>query len=121
MSFQGKSLGQTGEKLAANLLRAKKLQILATNLQTKFGEIDILARDGQQLVVVEVKAKTSARYGAAIEMITHAKQRKLILLAHELQAKHQTDGVRIDIITVDNAQSENPIIKHHKGLIEFNG
>lgn len=50
-------------------------------------------------------------------MITAAKRRKLILLAHELQMKHKTEAVRIDIITIDNAQAE-PIIKHHKGLIE---
>lgn len=121
MSYAGKTLGQLGETLAEQLLQRKKLRILARNLRTKFGEIDILARDGNELVVVEVKAKTSARFGAAIEMITHAKQRKLILLAHELQMKYQTDGVRIDIITVDNAQSSQPIVKHHQGLIQFHG
>jgi putative endonuclease len=109
-----------GETLAANLLKAKKFQILERNKATKFGEVDILARDGQTLVVVEVKAKTSARFGAAIEMITPTKQRKLILLAHELQMKYQVANVRIDIVTVDNAAAE-PIIKHHKGLIQFNG
>ncbi len=121
MSQAGKELGCQGETLAANLLKQKKYQLLKRNYVTKFGEIDILARDGNELVVVEVKAKTSARFGAAIEMITPAKQRKLILLAHELQMRYQTDGVRIDIITVDNAGSNEPLIKHHKGLIEFHG
>lgn len=120
MSFAGKQLGEHGESLAVSLLKSKNLTILARNLRTKFGEIDILARDGEVLVIVEVKAKTSNRLGAAIEMITPAKQRKLILLAHELQMKHQTDGVRIDIVTVDNA-GHKPVVNYHKGLIEFHG
>jgi putative endonuclease len=114
-------LGATGESLAIQLLLQKKYQILARNLRTKFGEIDILAQIGRDLVVVEVKAKSSDRFGAAIEMITRAKQEKLILLAHELQMRHQTNRVRIDIITVDDAASDQPKLKHYPGLIEWNG
>lgn len=94
--------------------------MLKQNLRTKYGEIDILARDGQTLVIVEVKAKTSDRQGAAIEMITPTKQAKLVLLAHELQMKYQTPNVRIDIVTVDSA-SDNPQLRHYKGLIEASG
>jgi len=79
-----------------------------------------LARDGQALVIVEVKAKTSESQGAAIEMITPRKREKLILLAHELMQKYKTTNVRIDVVTVDSAE-DNPKIKHHKGIIEFNG
>lgn len=120
ISFEGKKLGVTGEDLAAELIQQKKYKILRRNLRTKFGEVDILAADGKQIVIVEVKAKTSDRLGAAIEMITPTKQRKLILLAHELQMKYQTESVRIDIVTVDQAQDE-PILKHYKGIVEFHG
>ncbi len=80
----------------------------------------MLARDGATLVVVEVKAKTSEFRGAAIEMITPSKREKLILLAHELMMKYQSDNIRIDVVTVDSAE-DTPVIKHHKGIIEFNG
>lgn len=120
MTHQSKELGKTGEMLALNLLQRQKLRILATNLRTKFGEIDILAADGTAIVVVEVKTKTDAHRGAAIEMITPAKQRKLVLLTQELQMKYQTDNVRIDVVTVDNAGTE-PQLKHYKGIIEYNG
>jgi len=80
-----------------------------------------LARDGQQLVVVEVKAKTSQIYGFAAEMITNRKKEKLILLAHELQSEYQIDSVRVDVVAIDNASSDQPIIKHYKGVVEFNG
>lgn len=113
-------MGRLTESWAATLLEQKKLQVLRTNFRTKYGEIDILARDGKTLVVAEVKAKTSDIQGAAIEMITPRKREKLILLAHELMMKYNSDNVRIDVVTIDSAKDE-PKIKHHKGVIEFNG
>ena len=79
-----------------------------------------MAGDGAALVIVEVKAKTSDSQGLAIEMITPRKKEKLILLAHELMMKYQTQNIRIDVVTVDSAEDQ-PIIKHHKGIVEFNG
>lgn len=111
------TLGNQGENLATTHLQQKKYQILARNLRTKLGEIDILARDGQFLVLVEVKTKTSARLGSALEMITRAKQQKLLLLALELQKKYQTEKVRIDVVAIDNAKAA-PQLKHHKGIVE---
>lgn len=120
MTFQSKALGATGESWAERLLKKKKFRILKRNFRTKFGEIDILAGDGKTLVIVEVKAKTSDSQGAAIEMITPRKREKLILLAHELMMKYKRDNIRIDVVTVDSAEDQ-PVIKHHKGIIEFNG
>ena len=120
MSYQGKALGAKTETWASQYLESKKFRILKRNFRTKFGEIDILAGDGAALVIVEVKAKTSDSQGLAIEMITPRKKEKLILLAHELMMKYQTQNIRIDVVTVDSAEDQ-PIIKHHKGIVEFNG
>lgn len=109
-------MGNQAEKLAANLLQSKGYAVLAQNLRTKRGEIDILAKDGEILVIVEVKAKTSQKFGSALEMITATKQRKLILLTFELQQKYKTEKVRIDVVTVDNAGSA-PAVKHYKNLV----
>jgi len=79
-----------------------------------------LAQDGQTLVIIELKTKSSRPFSSVMTMMTRAKQEQLILLALELQKKYQTARVRIDIISVDQAQAE-PILKHHKGVIEFNG
>ncbi len=113
-------MGAKAESWAATFLKQKKYQLLKTNLRTKFGEIDLLVRDGKTLVIVEVKAKTSDRYGSAIEMITPRKREKLILLAHELMNHYKTNNFRIDVVTVDNVDI-SPQIKHHQGVIEFNG
>lgn len=118
MSFQGKELGQRAEEAAANFLRSKKFKILEQNYTTKYGEIDILARDGKTLVVVEVKAKSSDKFGSAIEMITMAKRKKLVLLTSFLQSERQIDNVRIDVVAVDN-YATTPKLKHYKGVIEL--
>lgn len=120
MTFQSKLLGQRAESWAEALLKRQKFRILKRNFHTKFGEIDILAGDGQTLVIVEVKAKTSDSQGAAIEMITPRKREKLILLAHELMMRYKTNNIRIDVVTIDDAE-DTPQLKHHKGIIEFNG
>ena len=73
------------------------------------------------MVVVEVKAKTSGSRGLAIETITPVKQRNLILLTAALQAEKKYKAVRIDVVTVDEASSDKPIIKHHKGIVESHG
>jgi putative endonuclease len=116
-----------GETLATKLLQKKRHRILARNLRTKYGEIDILSQEGKTIVVTEVKTKTSDFFGAAIEMITPAKQRKLVLLTHELQARYQTNNVRIDVVAIDFVTSKagqaqvDPVAKHYKGVIEYCG
>ena len=120
MTHQRKLLGTKGEELALNLLKKKKYRILERNYRTNLGEIDILAQDGKTLVVVEVKTKTDRKKGSAIEMITPAKQKKLILLTLQLQKQTQSDNVRIDVVTVDQGLN-NPQIRHHRGVIEYYG
>jgi len=114
-----RQLGDQAESLAATFLLKKGLKILRRNLRTKLGEIDILAKDKDTLVVVEVKAKTDSHQGQAIEMINHAKQRKLILLAFEMQKRFKTTAVRIDAVTVDE-WSDQPKIRHLRSAVELN-
>ncbi|HUD20490.1 MAG TPA: YraN family protein [Candidatus Saccharimonadales bacterium] len=105
-----------GEQLASRLLKSRGLQILQKNKRTKIGEIDILALDGTTLIIVEVKTKTNLDQGAAIEMITPTKQRKLLLLARELQNEYQTEDVRVDAVVIDQANSR-PIAEHIPGIL----
>lgn len=102
--------------MAAKYLQTLGLKILATNLKTKIGEIDILAEDHGTLVV-EVKAKSNTSYSDAVEMITRAKQHKLLLLARELQMKLQHDSVRVDVVAIDEFL-EIPQIQYYKGALQ---
>src|SRR3954471_24854248 len=73
-------LGDRGERLAARHLRRQGLRIILRGYRTPRGEIDLIARDGQTLVFVEVKAR---RTGEPVEAVTPEKQRRLTLAALE--------------------------------------
>jgi putative endonuclease len=74
--------GARAEDLAANYLRARGLAIVARNFRTRFGEIDLIARDRDVLVFVEVRMRRSRRFGGAIASITAAKRRRLVSAAN---------------------------------------
>ena len=73
--------GASAESLAAAYLEARGLAIVARNVRSRFGEIDLVARDGATLVFVEVRLRRSAAYGGAAESITRAKQARLLAAA----------------------------------------
>jgi putative endonuclease len=78
------SSGATGaraEALAAAYLMRRGLTIVGRNFRTRFGEIDLVARDGATLVFIEVRMRRSARYGGAVESITAAKRARLVAAA----------------------------------------
>lgn len=75
------TLGALGEAAAAAWLEAQGYQVLARNVRTRYGEIDLVARSGAIVVFVEVKSRTSARYGHPSEAIVARKQRRLVRLA----------------------------------------
>lgn len=76
--------------------------LLARNWTCRYGEIDIVARDGTTLVVCEVKTRTSDRYGSPLEAITPTKATRLRrLAAHWLEVHDvQPPAVRIDVVSV---------------------
>jgi putative endonuclease len=71
-----KGLGNKGEKSAVKYLKAQGYKILATNYRTPFGEADIIAADGDEVVFTEVKTRTSDSFGTPAEAVVSAKQRR---------------------------------------------
>ena len=69
-----KLLGISGENAACKLLKSYGYRITARNFKTPFGEVDILARQGETLVLIEVKTRTGDRYGAPKEAVGKSKQ-----------------------------------------------
>jgi putative endonuclease len=72
-----KQVGDQFELLACNYLCAQGLELLCRNFHCRLGEIDLIMRDNQQLVFVEVKYRRSTNFGGAIYAVSHAKQTKL--------------------------------------------
>jgi putative endonuclease len=76
--MSNQSFGKEGEQAAEKFLLGQGYKILARNFRTRFGEIDIIAKDGDCLVFAEVKARSGSGYGLPEEAVTAAKQRHLI-------------------------------------------
>lgn len=98
-----KNLGDSAERVAAMYLEQHGCTILARNVRTRAGEIDLIARDGEEIAFVEVKARRGTTYGAPEEAITPRKQIQLVNLAEAFMAQ-QTEFVdrpwRIDVVAI---------------------
>jgi putative endonuclease len=123
--YKNKSLGIYGEDTAAKYLEANGYIILTTNYRCKMGEIDIIAADGDTIVFIEVKTRSTDKYGQPREFVNHSKQIKIIKTAlHYMVSKKLTDYMsRFDIvdILVDNNNSSNNAITLIKNAFEYSG
>jgi putative endonuclease len=91
--------GEHGESLAAEFLRGEGLTITARNYSCRFGEIDLIARDGNTVVFVEVRSRASNAFGGAAASITAAKREKLLKTAcHYLATLKSTPPCRFDAV-----------------------
>ncbi len=109
-----RAAGKTSEDLAAEFLAAKGIRIVKRNFHFgRVGEIDIIAEDGQALVFVEVKARSSTLYGTPEEAITSSKQRAIRKVAEGYLYTHGiTDReCRFDVIAI-RLFSDEPEITH---------
>ncbi|KQY59578.1 hypothetical protein ASD11_08470 [Aeromicrobium sp. Root495] len=99
---RNQAVGAYGEDVAARHLQEIGMVVLDRNWTCRYGEIDIVARDGTTLVVCEVKTRTSDRYGSPLDAITPSKATRLRrLVAHWLEVHDvQPPAVRIDVVSV---------------------
>jgi len=114
-------LGRLGEDLAAAFLEARGMQILARNWRCQHGEIDLVARDGRDTVIVEVKTRRTAAFGHPFEAITAQKLGRLRRLAAAWCRR--ADGpatpigrVRIDAVAVLVPDDLPAVIDHLEGV-----
>ncbi len=101
------ALGARGEQIAVEHLQACGLQVLERNWRCRAGEIDVVARDGDVLVAVEVKTRRSSAAGHPLEAVTPAKVARLRGLMARWLAEHdeRASDVRIDAVAVRCAGS----------------
>jgi putative endonuclease len=103
-------MGILGEKLAQDFLKKRGFHILETGYRAPQGEIDIIARDGDYLVFVEVRAKRALEFGSPEESITPAKMERLrMAAAHYLESHDNLPASwRIDLVAVEIDRKGNP-------------
>ncbi len=105
-NFYKKFLGRAGEVKAAEFLKDKGFKIIAVNYKTRIGEIDIIAKDGEYIVFIEVKTRTDDEFGVPSEAVTYKKRDKYFKVASEfLQRNDLTESpCRFDVVEIENGQ-----------------
>jgi putative endonuclease len=111
-------IGRHGEELAVRHLQASGFVVLARNWTCNRGEIDIVARDGDVLVICEVKTRTGLGYGSPLEALTRQKIARLRQLAACWLAEHQVRprAVRIDVVGILRRGAAPAVIQHVRGV-----
>ena len=112
--------GRKGEKIVANYLLDKNYQIVRCNYYTRWGEVDIIAWDvkNNELVFVEVKTRTSRKYGYAEEAVDEFKLRKIMASAEDYLAKvNYNQNYRFDCLVVElNYFTKKAKLRHYKNI-----
>jgi putative endonuclease len=100
-------LGRRGEDAAIALLQARGYIVLARNVRLPGGEIDVIGKDGDVIVFVEVKTRATGTYGSALAAVDARKRRTLRALAADwLQIAAPRARARFDIVTIDGERAE---------------
>ncbi|MDA8079013.1 MAG: YraN family protein [Nitrospiraceae bacterium] len=95
------NLGKKGEDAAAVFLKEKGFKILRTNYRTPFGEIDIIAKDGDVLVFVEVKTRADDAFGSPFEAVTRRKREKIKKVALcFMKGLRKETAARFDVLSI---------------------
>ena len=99
-------MGRQGEKIACKFLKKTKYKILEKNYKNKIGEIDIIAKDQDTIVFVEVKTKTTEIFGLPREMVDERKQRKIeqVATVYLMQNGLFNSKTRFDVVEVLDKQ-----------------
>ena len=99
---RNRTLGAYGERVAADHLTSLGMVVLARNWRSRFGEIDIVAREGSTLVFCEVKTRTGSSHGTPVEAVVGRKAIRLRRLAAHWLEVHDVEpqAVRIDVVSV---------------------
>ena len=107
------SLGKQGEDLACRELRRRGYAVLARRYRTRWGEIDIVARDGDTLVFVEVKTRRSTGFGGPLAAVNFTKQRRLINMARSylMGLPGPEPPCRFDVVGVTGTAGEGPVVE----------
>lgn len=115
-------IGRLGEALATEFLTGQRYAIVEKNYRKSYGEVDIIARDGDTLVFVEVKTRQSTAFGTPFEAVDGRKQRQLSRVAQEyLQSQGLSDApARFDVVAVRLDRDNRPAaIDHLKNAFDF--
>jgi putative endonuclease len=110
-------IGAWGEQAAADYLLQHGYEVIARNVRTPYGEIDIVAKHGDVYILVEVKTRTSDKMGLPEEAITARKREHMLATAEHYASENEIDHWQIDVISVEGKPGQNPLITFFENAI----
>ena len=110
-------IGQWGEQLAVEHLVSRGCEVIGRNVRTPYGEIDIVAKQGDTTLFVEVKTRTSKVMGLPEESITTKKREHMIACAEHYAAEHEIDHWQIDVVSIEGKPGKEPVVTYFENAI----
>jgi putative endonuclease len=110
-------VGQWGEQVAADYLTRLGVVIVKRNVRTPYGEIDIVARQGETTLFVEVKTRTSDKMGLPEDSVTARKREHMIAAAGHYAAQNEMDHWQIDVISIEGKPGSTPKVTYFANAI----
>ena len=112
-------LGKIGEELACAELSRQGYEILARRYRTKYGEIDIVAREGATIVMVEVKTRDGRAFGGGAAAVTGLKQRRMLRMGTDYLVRRKLTAMpcRFDVVDV-NIEGSDPRIEVYRNAFD---
>jgi putative endonuclease len=113
-------LGAGGEKRAArHVKKSLGYKVLARNVKCPGGELDIIALDGNDLVIIEVRSRSQSEFGAPESSVRHDKRRFLLRSGQWFQRSRRLElfTLRFDLIAIDWPTGGEPTIRHHRNFM----
>jgi putative endonuclease len=116
-----KELGDRGERLAVNFLENKGYMILEQNYRFDKAEVDIVAHYGHEIIFVEVKLRSSLKYGYPEDAVTEEKKKQIFKAAEAWLYERKMDGspARFDVISILSKSSTEHKIKHFENAFTY--
>ena len=119
MKVFNKETGRRGEEIAMQYLLDKGYELVSHNFSTRFGEIDLIMRDKEILVFVEVKTKKGLGWGSPEEMFTRGKYERVKRMA-SVYLKGREVACRIDMVAVVlNVENEPVSVQHYENVSQL--
>jgi putative endonuclease len=113
--------GRAWEVAAADFLSAQGLAILERGYRCRLGELDLVCRDDETLVIVEVRARANTDRGRAVETVDARKRRKIVNATRHFLMRHPAwfeRTVRFDVIAIDAIETDEPRLSWIKGAFD---
>ena len=111
-------IGKWGEDAVVDYLTERGYEILTRNARTPYGEIDIVAKQADICIFVEVKTRTSNKMGLPEESVNLRKQAHMLACAEHYAAENTIDHWQIDVISVEGKVGLEPKITHFENVIQ---